>query len=273
MTMKLIDLSALLDPDDRARLPPALAGVAGVVAPQITYMRPDEDEGKDRFCEFLGCAHEDLPDGEGWGAETLNDMSSHCGTHVDAPLHSGSICEGRPARTIDQVRLDELFRPGVVLDVRQWVQPASAITPQMLQDALAAIGNPSIDGCAVLIRTGQERYKISDPEFFRYPGMTRDSTLFLTGRGARVLGTDAVGWDRPFGVMAAEFRRTGDRRQLWDAHKAITEREAFIVQQMCNLGELPATGFHVGFFPINLARASAAPARAVAFINESDARS
>ena len=42
----------------------------------------------------------DLPDGEGWGAEILTDMSSHCGTHVDAPLHSASQIEGAPARTI-----------------------------------------------------------------------------------------------------------------------------------------------------------------------------
>jgi len=265
--MKLIDLSALLDPDDRARLPAPLAGAAGVVAPQIAYMRPDEREGKDRFCGFFGCSHDDLPDGEGWGSETLNDMSSHCGTHVDAPLHSGSRCEGRPARTIDQVGLEELFLPGVVLDVRPWAQPAAAITEAMLVAALAAIGDPAIEGCAVLVRTGQERYRIGDPEYFLYPGMTRESTLFLTRRGARVLGTDAVGWDRPFGVMAEAFRRTGDRLQLWDAHKAITEREAFIVQQLCNLGALPPTGFHVGFFPIKLARASAAPARAVAFVN------
>lgn len=265
--MQLIDLSTLLDPDDRARLPAPLAAAAGVVAPQVAYLRPDSTEGKDRFCGFFGCSHDDLPDGEGWGAETLTDMSSHCGTHVDAPMHSGSRCEGRPARTIDQIRLDELFLPGVVLDVRPLVQPAASITADMIEAALAAIGDPAIEGCAVLIRTGQERYRIGDPEFFRYPGMTRESTLYLTGLGARVLGTDAIGWDRPFGVMAAEFQRTGDRQQLWDAHKAITVREAFIVQQLCNLGALPSTGFHVGFFPIKLARASAAPARAVAFVD------
>jgi hypothetical protein len=28
--------------------------------------------------------------------------------------------------------------------------------------------------------------------------MTRAGTLFLAGLGTKVLGTDAVGWDRPF---------------------------------------------------------------------------
>ncbi|WP_382153820.1 cyclase family protein [Hydrogenophaga sp. ANAO-22] len=264
--MKLIDLSTLLDPQDRDLLPPSLSAAAGVVAPRIEYQRPDEAEGKDRFCAFFGCTHEDLPDGEGWGSEVLTDMSSHCGTHVDAPMHSGSRCAGQPARTIDQIALDELYCPGVVLDLRAMVEPCGAITPAMLNEALGAAGVGDIAGHAVLLRTGQERFRIGEPGFFQYPGMTRESTLHLTGLGAKVLGTDAVGWDRPFPTMAADFRRTGDRRYLWDAHKAITECEAFIVQQLCNLEALPASGFHVGFFPIKLARTSAAPARAVAFL-------
>lgn len=268
--MKLIDLSTLLDPAERELLPPALQSAAGVVAPKIEYLRPEEADGKDRFCEFFGCTYDDLPDGEGWGAEILTDMSSHCGTHVDAPLHSGSRCEGQPARTIDQIELDELFCPGVVLDLRAVVQPCGAITPAMLKAAMEAAGVNNIAGHAVLLRTGQERFRIGEPGFFQYPGMTRESTLFLTERGAKVLGTDAVGWDRPFATMAADFRRTGDRSYLWDAHKAITEREAFIVQQLCNLEALPSSGFHVGFFPIKLARTSAAPARAVAFLPSAD---
>ena len=35
-------------------------------------------------------------------------------------------------------------------------------------------------------------------EWYAYPGMSRAGTLFLSGLGAKVLGTDAVGWDRPF---------------------------------------------------------------------------
>ncbi len=86
---RLIDLTATLDPANRAKLPPPLAGAAKVVAPAIEYLHPAE-KGRDAFCAYLGCKHEDLPDGEGWGEEVLTDMSSHCGTHVDAPLHSGS---------------------------------------------------------------------------------------------------------------------------------------------------------------------------------------
>ena len=83
----------------------------------------------------------------------------------------------------------------------------------------------------------------------------------LSGLGAKVLGTDAVGWDRPFGVMRRVFRETGDASQIWDGHFAGREREVFIVQQLDNLKALPSHGFKVGFFPMRLNRCSAAPAR------------
>ncbi len=264
---RLIDLTVTLDPANRARLPPPLAGAAKVVAPAIEYFHPAEAKGRDEFCAYLGCTHDDLPDGEGWGAEVLTDMSSHCGTHVDAPLHSGSRIGGQRARTITDIGLDELFRPGLVLDVRPWAQPAQEITPEMLDLALAATGRRINEGDAVLIRTGQERYTMTDAGFYAQPGMGRAGTLHLTLQGATILGTDAVAWDLPFGVMARRYQATGDKQGLWDGHKAILQKEAFIVQQMCNLGALPLSGFMVGFFPIKLARCSAAPARVVAFVD------
>ncbi|MBS29301.1 MAG: hypothetical protein CL566_10340 [Alphaproteobacteria bacterium] len=109
---------------------------------------------------------------------------------------------------------------------------------------------------------------MKDDEFWTYPGMTRDGTVFLTGQGARVLGTDAVGWDRPFPVMKQAFEETGDKSEIWDGHFAVREKEAFIVQQLDNLAALPPTGYMVAFFPIRLVGTSAAPARVVAFLED-----
>lgn len=265
--MRLIDLTCTLDPANREKLPPHLASAAGIIAPTIDYFHPAKPEGQHQFCLSLGCSHQDLPDGEGWGAERLGDLSSHCGTHVDAPLHSGSRSGGKPARTITDIALEELYRPGLVLDVRPWARLGEEITIAMLDEALKATGRTINPGDAVLIRTGQERYTLDDPEFFNQPGMSRASTLHLTGQGTTILGTDAVGWDLPFGVMGGRFRETGDKSLLWDGHKAIVQQEAFIVQQMTNLAALPLSGFMVGFFPIKLARCSAAPARVVAFVS------
>lgn len=263
---RIVDLTSTIDPAKRDLLPDHIKHLKPVVAPLVDVFHPLE-KGLEITCNVLGCCPEDLPDGEGWGAERLTDMSSHCGTHVDAPLHSGATIEGRAARTISDIALEELYRPGVVLDVRPWVRPREAISIEALDRALEATGGPIEQGMAVLLRTGQERYDYTDPEFTTYPGMTREGTLHLTSQGATILGTDSFAWDRPFDVMRKIFAETGDRSVLWDGHYAIKEREAFIVQKLENLGALPLRGFMVGFFPMKLKGMSAAPARVVAFVD------
>ncbi len=263
--MHLVDLTRTLDSHDHERLPEAMKRSASVLVPQVQYFAPAEG-GAQVMCAIFGCQREHLPGSEGWGQEQVS-MNSHIGTHVDAPLHYGSMCEGKPARTIEALRLDELFCDGLVLDLRGAATPGDGFTVAALQAALDANGGKVTPGCAILLRTGQEEYDLSDVRWFHYPGMTREGTLFLSGLGAKVLGTDAIGWDRPFAVMRQAFKQTGDPAEIWDGHFAGREREVFIVQQLTNLKSLPAHGFKVGFFPIKLAHCSAAPARVVAFLD------
>jgi len=263
--VKLIDLTRLLDPDDAHRIHPSVRSTR-VLVPKIHYVSPT-GEGVDVMCQAYNCSQHDLPNGEGWGSEDLQ-LASHLGTHVDAPLHYGSMCEGKPARTITDINLSELYVDAMVLDVRDKAEPGGPITVDMLKEALSRNGGQVTAGGALLIRTGQERYDLSQHEFFTYPGMTRESTLFLANLGAKVLGTDALGWDRPINMMKERFQKTRDKRDIWDGHFAGREREIFIVQQLVNLATLPTNGFKVAFFPLKLARCSAAPARVVAFVNQ-----
>lgn len=262
--MQLVDLTRLLDARDRERLPAPARVAAAVLAPSVESIAPG-GRGADVMCAIFQCSRDDLPDGEGWGDEMLQ-LSSHLGTHVDAPLHYGSTCEGRPSRSIDRIGLEELYCDGVVLDLRSRCEPGRGIAVDALRRALDENGAAIGPGHAVLLRTGQERYGLADAAYYTYPGMTRAGTLFLAGLGAKVLGTDAAGWDRPFLEMRRAFAETGDPGEIWDGHFAGREREIFIVQQLANLAALPPSGFKVGFFPLKLAGCSAAPARVVAFV-------
>jgi len=263
--MRLVDLTRTLDSADYERLPEQVKRSSSVLVPKVEYFGP-KDAGADIMCKLFRCERHDLPDGEGWGEERVS-INSHIGTHVDAPLHYGSQCEGEPARTIEAIELQELFCDGLVLDLRELAKPGEGIGVPALQQALRRNGGKVTRGCAVLLRTGMELYSLDDLRYYLYPGMTREGTLYLSGLGAKVLGTDALGWDRPFAVMRRAFEETHDKSQIWDGHFAGRDREVFIVQQLVNLQNLPAHGFKVGFFPIKLARCSAAPARAVAFID------
>lgn len=261
---KLVDLTRPLIAMKEEAFPEIIRPLFRIIAPEVEFV--DHRAGAQIMSHIFNCKSDDLPEGEGWAEENVR-LSTHVGTHVDAPWHYGSTCEGKKAKTIEQIPLDELFCDAVVIDMTAKKGTGQAITSDDLQHALHKIDYTIKKGDAVLIRTDHDKFELTDPARYAYPGMTRESTLWLAAQGAKVVGTDALGWDRPFPVMVAEFHGSGDKSKIWDAHFAGRDAEVYIVQQLANLDKLPASGFKVAFFPILLVGASAAPARVVAFLH------
>ena len=101
MPRKFIDLSVSLqegiksDPD--------------FMLPKINYHHHNET-AEEMISFFPGLKKEDLPGGEGWAMETIT-VSTHNGTHMDAPYHYHSTMDnGTRAITIDEVPLEWCFR-------------------------------------------------------------------------------------------------------------------------------------------------------------------
>lgn len=263
--MRMIDLTAKMLPEYRDMVPSHLPRFDRIVAPRMDEVVRPEVEGRELAMGMYGAPLEHLPDGDGFASEMMT-LSTHCGTHVDAPLHSGSVVEGKPARTMSDIDINELLAPGIVLDMRPWAEPNRGFEVGEIEQAIKATGTQVSPGDAVLIRTGQERYANDQPEFYEYPGMTGEGTRYLTSLGAKILSSDSLAWDRPTSAMVKAYQETGDPKHIWDGHYAVKDREAFIVQKIANLAALPVSGFSVGFFPMNLHATSAAPCRAVAFV-------
>ena len=95
MTRKFVDLSIFLE-NDVISDPPAFA-------PKIEYFTHDNTYQQiEPF--FPGLKKEDLPDGEGWAVEFVQ-LSTHNGTHLDAPYHfhstmDNALGEKKPAIAI-----------------------------------------------------------------------------------------------------------------------------------------------------------------------------
>jgi kynurenine formamidase len=153
----------------------------------------------------------------------------------------------------------------VVLDLRH-KQPGERISVEDLERALHAIDHRLEPLQIVMLMTGRDAH-LGTKEYFEQPGMTRESTLWLTGQGIRVIGIDAYGFDRRFEDMRDEYQRTRDASILWEAHFAGLEQEYCQIEKLVNLDLLPrATGFQVSCFPIKVEGASGGWSRVVAFV-------
>ncbi|GGW88605.1 cyclase family protein [Streptomyces lomondensis] len=213
--------------------------------------------------KVLGLSPSDFPDGIAISNETIT-LTTHTGTHMDAPLHYGPLSGGKPARSIDKVPLEWCIGPGVRLDLRH-VGAGEEISEDDVTEALGVAEHTLGDGDIVLLWTGADRLWGSSEYLTTYPGLSGGATRFLVERGVRVIGIDAWGLDRPMASMIADYRRNGDPRTLWPAHVYGREREYLQLEKLANLDRLPGpTGFTVMCFPIPVANAGAGWTRVVA---------
>jgi kynurenine formamidase len=226
---------------------------------EITYLTPELTAAQS--AEWgLGPSY--WPDGVALSAEVVS-LSTHSGTHVDAPLHYGPAATG-DARTIDQVPLEWCFGDGVLLDFREHDRRAG-ITKADIVEALARIDHQLKPLDIVLVMTGTD---LGQPGYeTRHPGLRVDATEFLVDSGVKLIGIDAWGLDRPFDVMIEDAR--GGRAQFWESHLLGRRKEYCQIERLANLETLPrATGFTVAAFPFKLEGASAGWTRVVAIFDE-----
>jgi kynurenine formamidase len=216
---------------------------------------------------FPGLTASDLPGGEGWAIERLN-LSTHTGTHLDAPYHFHSTMGGgQRAWTIDEVPLEWCFGRGVKLDFRH-LPDGHVVRAEEVAAELARVDVTLQPFDIVLVNTAAgARY--GQPDYVsRGCGMGREATLYLTERGVRVCGTDAWSWDAPFVHTARRYAETADASLIWEGHRAGMERAYCHIEKLANLDQLPPTGFQVACFPFKIKAASAGFTRAVAIFED-----
>lgn len=230
--------------------------------PRIRYF--GHQETADQIAAFFpGLTADDLPDREGWAVETL-ELSTHAGTHMDAPWHFHSTTDGgRPAPSIDEAPLDYFLRPAVKLDFRD--RPDGyVIRAADIEAELDRIGYALQPLDIVLVNTAAGAAYGQDDYIDRGCGMGAEATLFLTAAGVKVVGTDAWSWDAPFSHTARRWAAERDPAIIWEGHKAGRVRAYYQIEKLTNLADLPPFGFTVSCFPVKVARGSAGWIRAVA---------
>ncbi|MEM9685436.1 MAG: cyclase family protein [Bacteroidota bacterium] len=216
---------------------------------------------------FLGLPFKLFPkDFVGWADDTIKKMGVHSTTHIDAPWHYAPLCDGKPAKTIDQIPLEWCFGEGVVIDMTH-KPDFEAITPDDIARFTEEKQLDIKEGTIVLIKTGRDKFN-GTKDFHKIgTGMSAAATEYLIDKGVKVMGIDSWGWDLPLPYLVKKAKETKNPNVFWEAHLVGRSREYCHMEQLVNLDALPYSGFKVAVFPLKLVGASAAPVRVVALLD------
>ena len=262
MPRKFVDLSIYLE-NDVPSDPPSFA-------PRIEYFT--HEHTFEQIAPFFpGLRKADLPEGEGWAVERVQ-LSTHNGTHLDAPWHfhstmDAALGEKKPAITIDQVPLEWCFQPGVKLDFRHFAD-GYVVSAADVEAELKRIAH-TLKPLEIVVVNTRAGSRYGRPDYVSAGcGMGYEATRCLLEHGVRLTGTDAWSWDAPFVHTARKYGENRDARLIWEGHKAGRDIGYCHLEKLHNLEALPPAGFTISCFPHKIRGASAGWTRAVAIFDD-----
>jgi kynurenine formamidase len=189
--------------------------------------------------------------------------SEHGGTHMDAPVH---FAQGH--QTADQVPLDRLVAPAVVVDVSEAAAAAAdyQITVADLERWEQAHGRIP-ETAILLLRTG---FSSRWPDAARYLGTAERGEAAVAKLHFPGLHPDAARWiveSRPVKAIGIDTASIdyGQSAQF-ESHRTLYARDIPAFENLASLDRLPATGATVVALPMKIKGGSGAPLRAIAIL-------
>ena len=205
-------------------------------------------------------AYGPTPGGFFYSSNTLC-TPEHGGTHLDAPFHFSES-----GRTTEQIPLEQLIAPAVVIDVRT---QASADRDYRLTRAdvmqFEKTHGTITAGTIVLLRTGWSRHwpnakaylgddTPGDASKLSFPSYGADAAkLLVEERAVAAIGIDTASID--YGKSTA-----------FEVHRIAAARNVPGMENLTNLDQLPPRGALVIALPMKIEKGSGGPLRAVALV-------
>lgn len=169
-------------------------------------------------------------------------LGSHTGTHVDAPAHV--IADGR---TLDAYSLDRFTFDAVRVD-------CTGLTDR---EPITAADVPDEAADIAIFWTGWSAHWGTD-RYFEHPYLTTDAAAACAERGYAV-GVDTLSPD-----PTQTHDTDGAESSGFQAHHTLLAADNLIVENLCNLGELPRR-FELRAYPVAIG-GDGAPVRAVGVV-------
>jgi len=203
----------------------------------------------DKISVFPGSPHphfipwEKIKDGS-YNLELLF-LSTHTGTHMDAPYHF--LEKGAK---IHEISLKKLVSEAVLIQCRKkGGESITKIDIQKFEKKHGKIASFS----SVIFYTGWQRNLQKKYYFTKNPGLSVSAAKYLASKKINLVGIDSpsidLGKDSKFSV-----------------HQIFAKKGMLIVENLANLEKIKSSKFHLVVLPLKLKNATGSPVRAIAFV-------
>ena len=180
---------------------------------------------------------------DGYNLELLF-MSSHTGTHMDAPYHF--VNGGAKMHEIPAARL---LGNGILVKIKK--ERNQTVTKKDLREFESENGTIP-RGSSVFFCTGWQKFLKKDNYFTENPGLSEPAAKYLTSKNINMVGTDSPSIDKG-----------GDWK--FPVHKILSKKNVLIVENLANLEKISKPRFNFAILPLKLKNATGSPVRAVAY--------
>jgi len=170
-------------------------------------------------------------------------LSTHTGTHVDAPYHF--VGSGKKVHELDPSR----FLQNAIL-IRVKAGPNHSITKSDIISFEKKHGKIP-DGATIIFATGWND-NLSRKDFFANPGLSESAAKYLVSKKANLVGIDSPSIDPGNNAKYA-------------AHHVLLKANVIVLENLCNLSKIKNANFNLIALPLKLQGATGSPVRAIAF--------
>jgi len=181
---------------------------------------------------------------DGYNLELLF-LSTHTGTHMDAPYHF--LEKGAK---IHEISLKKLVSETVLIKSKK--KGGESITKTDIQKFEKKYGKIT-SFSSVIFYTGWQRNLQKKYYFTKNPGLSVSAAKYLASKKINLVGIDSpsidLGKDSKFSV-----------------HQIFAKKGILIVENLANLEKIKSPKFHLVVLPLKLKNATGSPVRAIAFV-------
>jgi kynurenine formamidase len=156
-------------------------------------------------------------------------------------------------KTIDQFDAEVFVKDAVLLDLT-YKKPGELIDDEDLEAAEERAGLAVREREVVIIQMGWDRFLHSKDYFSAHPCLSENGAENLEFKHVGGVGVDTPNIDSP-------------DSEKFPVHLILLRKEIFILENLCNLGNIEQSRFRLVALPLRVA-ASGSPVRAIAILDE-----